>query len=523
VPSVLDECITAFRTIGDAEYNASFLRAAGTLDAFSGRVAGLDRQKVAARVGFDLARQALSFFGDAAVAAADDQEEFNRASRNLKGALDPAQIAAWAASMQELTGIDDERFARVAGILGTFQVPADSAKELTRGVFDAAESLKALGFSAETTANAVGKAIQTGQATGLRRIGIVVDQAQFATAQTEAERTRLVMGALEKQGGQAAVAFRDSLPGAIQAFNSSLHSAQENIGAAETGPFRLLVETGKSAVDAFNALPGPVIAAGATLGVVGAGALAVYTGGTLLALNNTIRLAEAHLRAAGAAGVQAAAETRLGGVLAAGAGAGPGAGSGAAQRAGAASWLRSLGGPGAGAGTAVGAAGAVAAVGTAERGLFGLPAGANRFIGPGLAAGALGAGAFVLSQVPRTGGAGANEGRDVGQGFLTGAATGVGLGMFLGPEGALAGGLIGGAGGAAGAFLQNMGQQDAEAKAAAAAAKAVAPSSESDKDRQLTKLQEIVDELKGIRRGQTPLDPTDLPVRDQWEAILGTA
>jgi hypothetical protein len=72
----------------------------------------------------------------------------------------------------------------VAGILGTFRIAPADARALTLPIFNAEESLKALGFTAETVANQVGKAVQSGHAGGCAAPGIVIDQDQFKAAAT---------------------------------------------------------------------------------------------------------------------------------------------------------------------------------------------------------------------------------------------------------------------------------------------------------------------------------------------------
>lgn len=380
--TVTDDVITTLQLVGVQEYVSGFTRAAAGPDLLSQRLGEFRREQVAAGAAVGIGVGALAFFGRAAFAAADDQVKFNRAVGNFKGSFAPGALAAFTKEIEGLTGIDDDKVADVLGILGTFKINPQDAKALTLPIFNASEALKALGLTAETTANQVGKAIQTGNAGPLRRAGIVIDTDQFKAAATETERVRLVVQALQAQGGEAAAQFRDSLPGALQAFQTALHNAQEEIGKVEVGPLRAIIEGGVAIVNAFNNAPDAVKQFGTAIGVFLATQVTLLGARTFVTLGNTIRLGEAHLQAAANARAQAQAEDQLANSLTRVA-ARSGAGAAAAGVAG-------LGGLGAGAAPGVapagpaGAAGAGGAAGVAPRagGIIGLGLAALGLAGP---------------------------------------------------------------------------------------------------------------------------------------------
>lgn len=445
-----DEVLTVFRVLGEAETVGAYRRIAGAADLFAGRASGMGQAQQQAGIAFAASAGALAFFSRSALSAADDQVRLNRATQDLKGSLPAGELRAWAQSLEDSTGVAHDRIIDIAGILGTFQIRGGTAEELTRGILNATEALKALGITGAQTANQVGKAIQTGNAGPLRRAGIVIDLQQFKQAASEAERVRLVLAALQAQGGEAAATFRDSLPGAFQAFGSAGTTAMQDIGAALVGPERALVEFGVSALKTFHALPAPIKSVAATIGVGLAGAVALYSGGTLLALNNTVRLAQAHLQAAAAARVQTAAETGLAGSLAAVSGT-----SGAAAGVNLGAW------------SAVSAARVRGVPAPVVAGTPGMGARLGGFFGTGAGkatgvAGLLGLGFGLL---PSSGDRGIDEAKDVASAALTFGAMGATVGSVIPGVGTGVGAAVGAIAGGAGAFLTDQ-QQDRERAAA---------------------------------------------------------
>jgi hypothetical protein len=171
----------------------------------------------------------------------------------------------------------------------------------------------------------VGKALQTGEATALRRSGIVIDQVAFKSA-SAAERVTMLTDALQAQGGDAAVALRQQLPGAIMALNTELGNLKEEAGAVFKGPFKDGVEMAisltqgvRGMIHTFNEAPESMkrLATGlSVLAVGGAAAFAFSLWRARKAADDLGRenaeLFNTHLKGAGGAHTQAAAEERRG-------------------------------------------------------------------------------------------------------------------------------------------------------------------------------------------------------------------
>jgi hypothetical protein len=493
VATTNDEVLTTFRVLGVAEAVASYRRIGDAATLFAARSTEIGAQQQAAGLAFGLSAAALFGFARAAISAADDEVRLTRAAQDLKGSIPVEELRQWSQGLEDLTGVSHDRIADIAGILGTFQIRGDPAKELTLGILNASEALKALGLRGEQVANQVGKAIQTGNAGALRRAGIVIDLDQFKAAGSEAERTALVLQALQAQGGDAALTFRDSLPGAFQAFQSAAVTAGQDIGRSLVGPLRTVVEAGVTVEKGFHALPGPLKTTAALVGVTLAGAVAIYSGGTLLALNNTIRLAEAHFLAARGASAQAFATNALAGAQ--------------ARYAGTAA-LGGTVGLGGGAATSAG----TAFLGGGARG------GGGGFFGTGAgrAAGAAGLIGLGLSFIPPSGNRPLDEAKDVASGVLTGAATGAFLGSLVPVIGTTVGAVLGGVAGGGAAFLTDQ-EQDRERRRAERTGTSSPELEALQKQNQL--LQDQLDALNDIKRGQA-LPFSDLAGRDQISALL---
>jgi hypothetical protein len=472
MPTVSDEVLTIFRLVGEDAYERAFQRAAGAAETLETRLEGLRRQQQLA-VGVAAAGAAgLLFFGRAALEAANAEADLTRAAGNFRGAFPKEELAAFSGELSKLTGIDDERIAGLAGVLGTFQISPQAARDLTLPILNATESLKALGLTAESTAAQVGKAIQTGNASGLRRSGIIIDAEQFKAAQSEAERTRIVVAALQAQGGDAAVVFRDSLPGALQAFQTALGNTREGLGSGLGAPLRAIVETGTAVLNFFNSAPPAVQQFAGVVGVTLAGAATVYGARTAYALSQTILHTSALLANANAARTAAVANTQLAGAV-----------------------------------TQAGAASGAAAVRAGVPGVAGAVAGNGRLLGGATAATALGLGVSLL---PNTGNEGIDRTRAVLGGAVAGAGQGAIMGLAAGPKGALIGGAIGGALGAATGFFTS----------APPAAGTPPPAQSAGKSRVEELLEENNRLLRGIREGNLPLSTTDVSARDQIFGML---
>jgi hypothetical protein len=500
-----DSVVTTFRVLGEAETVGAYRRIAGAANLFSGRSTALGRSQQQAGVAFAISAGALAFFGRAAMSASDDTVRLNRAWTDQKGAFPKAELRAFGQQIEDTTGVAHDTVLDVAGILGTFQIGPGFTKQLTTGVLNAREALRALGFSHAQIANQIGKAIQTGNAGALRRAGIVIDLATFKSATTQAERVQLVLQALQAQGGDAAMIFRDSLPGALQAFSSAATTAMQDVGSSIGGPGRAIVELGVTGLKAFRALPPAVKGAAGAIGVGLAGAVVLYSGATLLALNNTIRLAGAHFQAAAGARAQAAAESGLAGSL-------------GAVNVGSAFASANLGAWGAGSAARVagiGGAGAAGAGGLAAGGMLGRLGGFFR-TPAGKATGVAGLVGLGLGMLPSSGNRELDEAKDIASAALTWGAVGATVGSLFSPVGTAIGGGVGAVAGGVGAFLTDE-QQNRERAAAERGAGFGGGGTGLDRTNEL--LEEQTKILEAIRRDRA-LPSSEISGRDQVAGLF---
>lgn len=569
--TITDEILTTLSLVGVQEYAAGFQRAAAGPDLLSQRLGEFRREQVAAGAAVGIGIGALAFFGRAAFAAADEQVKFNRAVGNYRGAFPRGEVEAFTKEVEGLTGIDDGKIADVLGILGTFQLKPQDAKALTLPILNATQALAALGLTAETTASQVGKAIQTGNAGPLRRAGIVIDEDQFKQAATASERVRLVIQTLQAQGKDAAIEFRDSLPGALQAFQTALGDAQEEIGKVNVGPLRAIIEGGVAIVNAFNNAPDAVKQFASAIGVFLAAQVTILGARTFVTLGNTIRLGEAHLQAAAAARQQAQAEDQLANSLGrVGARSGVGAAGAAAAGVGAAAAGLGAAGTGGvgtapraapGAGGAAGGAGGAIGLGLAALGLAGprtlptagtapppvglvsggtigvgaattatttpapvvtpavAPAATGFRLNAGAAPGAALAVATGLSFIPPTGNRTFETGKAVAQGALFGGFLGAQVGSILPGAGTAIGAGVGAVAGGGLAFLSEQQREKDQAKQ---------EKEQGGKDpqialleKQLAAQQETINLLRGIAKGDVPFAFSDISGQAQVAGLMG--
>jgi hypothetical protein len=331
--TVTDVLQTVWQNVGLQTYLGGFQQAGQVSDAYGDQLASLTRQQqefgLRGAAAFGVAATGLRFLRSSALAAGESQAILNRASGNFKGAFPTSEMADFSGQLSRLTGVDDEAIASFVGLLGTFNLTKQAAKELALPILNASEALKAQGVTAEQVAVQIGKAMQGGKASGLRRVGIFIDEKAFAAATTQMERARIVAAALQRQGGNAAATFRDSLPGALQAFTTELGNANEVMGSMSTGPFRTLVEGGVKALQFFNDAPPAVHQTAQALAIgltVAAGAYGVAmfraareTGKAIIAIRD---LMKAQQQGATVANQYAAAQGRAGGAFGAAAGRG---------------------------------------------------------------------------------------------------------------------------------------------------------------------------------------------------------
>ncbi len=233
--------------------------------------------------------------GKAAMAAGDEAAAMQRASISFQShgkSFPTAELAAFSSEMQGLTGVADDQIAGFLGLLGTFDLTKEQAKEFAPAILDAAEALKAQGVTTEQLAVQVGKALQTGEVGALRRSGIIIDEVRAKT-----DLYGAVLEGVAKQGAGAAVAFRQTLPGAMMAAKNAAGDLQEALGTPLIEPLTAVANLGVKLAQGFTNLSPPVQKAVSFLGIGLAGALWAVSLATKAAAAQTVWLMRAQLQA----------------------------------------------------------------------------------------------------------------------------------------------------------------------------------------------------------------------------------
>jgi hypothetical protein len=294
------EWLGAGQFVGTAQQIAASLGLIGDkADAATQKQLGLAVASGAAAAGI------VAFLGKAALAAGEDAAAFGRAANSFRAAgqaFPQAELEAFTGQLEAVTGIADDTIAGTVGLLGSFQLTKQQAMELTPAILDVAEALKAQGVTAESTAVQVGKALQTGNVSGLRRVGIVINDEDVRRVGLFAA----VMEGLRKNGEGAAAAFRNTLPGALQAAKTAAGSLMEAIGAPLVGPLTAVANMVTKAATALTKMPGAATAITIALGAAAA-AMAYYAFQTANALRQTVLFTAAQARAATVTGATAGA------------------------------------------------------------------------------------------------------------------------------------------------------------------------------------------------------------------------
>lgn len=336
--TVSDVLQTRLEMAGLGEYTSGWLRAGNAVGVFEGKLNSAAKSQLAWSLGLGaVSLGGLHFFIDAAKDAGEEAADFQRAVGNFKGTFPLEDMRAFTESLSDLTGIEDQAIVQSLGLLGTFQLTAAQAKQLEPAILNAAESLRAMGVSSEGLANAVGKAIESGNVQGLKRMGVIIHDTAFES-KTLSQRVTEVADALQHQGGDAAAAFAKSLPGQFRRLSTDLHELKEDLGEALIGPLGRVVSGADGLIHTLRGLSPEVKQAAAVTGVVLAGAAGIASLALLGLTVQTGMLAREELLAAKAARAEAAeldgvaaAVTRAAGAKAAAGGAGAGAAGAAAK------------------------------------------------------------------------------------------------------------------------------------------------------------------------------------------------
>lgn len=297
--AVVSQVLETVLTLNASRFGAGIGQASRDMDRLQGRMDSFGRGSAIAGA---VAAAGFALLGKAALEAGEDTASFNRAVGAFHGAFPRAEMEAFTDKLQRIVGIENDMIARTVGVLGTFGATADEAKNLTLGIYNTAEAMKFAGVTAEGLATQIGKALESGE---IGRVGktLGIDADAFKNADRLARMT-MIMDALARKGGDAAAVFRNTLPGAIQAFNTEIQSAFGNVGKALDGPGASMLNWLISMIQKFNDA-GPVVhGAAAAIGVtLVLGAAAAAIGLKALEIQNT-RLFNAMLKTTAAAKVQ---------------------------------------------------------------------------------------------------------------------------------------------------------------------------------------------------------------------------
>jgi len=242
-------------------------------------------------------------FGGAALvglgALAKSSEEANLAQVKLQNTIDnmpklagstAAEFTDLAESIQKVTAANADAIVEAEALLGTFSLTADEIKGITPLVVDYARKF---GIDMADAAVQVGKALD-GQAGALKRNGVSIDEALFAT-----DRYTAVQRALSDQVGGFAEAEGKTFAGSLERMKNELGDLAEGVGGGAVDAFTTMFGAVERVAGALESVsPGAQNAIGqvATFGavaVIGAGGLNILAGQAILARQNIAAIGEA--------------------------------------------------------------------------------------------------------------------------------------------------------------------------------------------------------------------------------------
>lgn len=320
MPAIIEDVLqTRLDLAGLSQYSSGFTQAAEAVGILSDRLDENARKQLGIGIAAGAAAAGIiTAIGKSALASEEESAAYSRAAGNFKGGFPTDEVAKFSSELQGLTGVADDQIGSFIGLLGTFQATQNQARQLALPILNASEALKAQGVDTAQLAVQVGKALQTGEPTALRRSGIILDEVSFKAANAE-ERTKMLAAALQAQGGDAALHFRDTTVGALQAAGNALGDVEESFGATFGPTVRTGAELVVSVSKAISGLPvGVMQAAGfAALGLAGyLSVVAVRSVGAVIQLGRVaaenVVLTNSALQATAAINAEGAALTRLG-------------------------------------------------------------------------------------------------------------------------------------------------------------------------------------------------------------------
>lgn len=237
--TITDQLITVLKLVGANEYAHGLHTAEKAVEKLAGshkkaKAAGVGKEGEAAGGGGladllspkKLTGGALAFLGVQGLRQFSEAEgvifRTTVALKNLGSSLQINDVQQFASGMQQLTGINDEAIVSTVGLLKRFGAQDDQIKSLTATIADFS---RGSGISMEHAGTAVGHAL-IGNTRMLRNMGI-----EFKSTGDRAKDFVKIQETLNNIYGGSAKAFRNTLPGSIEALSNAFGDLFEAIGS----------------------------------------------------------------------------------------------------------------------------------------------------------------------------------------------------------------------------------------------------------------------------------------------------
>ncbi len=263
----------------------------------------------------------LAVMRQSVMAAAQQEEAQVRLTAALRasgagGGAAATEIARLASALQSVTTAGDEQIVNAAAMVASFKMSTAEIKAYLPRLVDIQQGLRKLGkeeMDLEQIAIMLGKG-HAGMITGLRRVGIMVDQNAYKTRGYNA-----IIEEVDKEYGGQGRAAADTYAGSLKQLDNAVGDLYESLGVGLLGPLKKINSVLKPGVELFTRFNEATHGAAGTAIAV-AGGLAVVSGGILLVMPGIRALRDMWLEVAGAASAATVAQ-RAASTAGAGAGA----------------------------------------------------------------------------------------------------------------------------------------------------------------------------------------------------------
>ncbi len=344
MPAVTDILETRMSLVGEASYTSGVNRGASAMaslgQAESRRLEGLRKMQAGSAAAALGIGAALKGFVDAAA----DLERTTLAFETLMGSAEAARTEV--KTLQEMAAKTPFQFKDLAGATKQLIATGMSADRAHKIILGLGEGIASIGGDSQTFSGALNQVAQ-----GLRKgkleyedlkiiaengipvfkvlakeLGITEQKAQKIgqSGRDVNEVVDALARGLSKQFGGSMDKQSRILTGSISSLKDNVAILSAELGAPLVGPINTATHAVIQMTDSLRNAPQWVKGLVTAVGVGAVGALGAYVIGVNLAIFRTLKLAEAHLTAAGAASVHARAEGGLAGTLGVGGFAGMG-------------------------------------------------------------------------------------------------------------------------------------------------------------------------------------------------------